>query len=60
MKSPAFPGGAFTERLQGDEGCDGSCPASRLGSLSVLVDVALRQLRECLVRFLFLGERCFQ
>ena len=33
--------------------------ASLSGSLSVLIDLALRKLREGLVSLLFLGERCF-
>ena len=40
-------------------GSQGRLP-TRSGSLSVLVDLALRKLRESVVGFLFLRERCFQ
>ena len=56
-KSPAFIRRGFIEG-SGDGGCEGR--RIRSGSLSVLIDLAFRKLREGLVGLLFLGERCFQ
>ena len=54
-RSPAFIRRGLIEGFR-----DGVGSARRSGSLSVLVDLALRELREGIVRLLFLSERCFQ
>ena len=54
-RSPAFIRRGVIEGFR-----DGVGSAGRSGSLSVLVDLALRQLREGLVSLLFFGERRFQ
>ena len=57
-KAPRLSGGAFAKGFSGTKAMR-IVSASQLGSLSVLVDLALRQLREGLVSLLFLGERRF-
>ena len=57
-KAPRLSGGAFAKGFRGTKAMR-IVSASRSGSLSVLVDLALRQLREGLVSLLFLGERRF-
>ena len=41
-------------------GCVAERGGSASGSLSVLIDLGFRKLREGVVGLLFLGERCFQ
>ena len=56
-KSPAFIGAGLCKRLGGRVAERGG---SASGSLSVLIDLGFRKLREGVVGLLFLGERCFQ
>jgi hypothetical protein len=58
-KAPRLSGGAFAKGFSGTKAMR-IVSTSRSGSLSVLVDLALRELREGIVCLLFLGERRFQ